>query len=166
MIRARRTRPPSVGRSMLAAVAAGAVGTIALDAMSYLDMLVRGRPASTVPAKVATRITDAVGIGLGEESRKDSRGNAIGGLLGNLTGVSVALCYGLTRRFTARPPTLPTGLAVGAVAMVTSDVPATLTGATRPSQWGWVGWLADIAPHAVYGLVTVAVHDALSGRGT
>lgn len=159
-----RTRAGSVGRSVLASVAAGTAGTAALNTVSYLDMVIRGRPASAVPGRVATGITDAVGIGLGEGSQKDNRGDAIGALLGTLTGVSVAVCYGLARRLTGRLPTLPTGLAVGATAMAASDVPAAATGATSPARWGWVGWLSDIAPHVAYGVVTVTVHDALSGR--
>ncbi|MGI8900330.1 MAG: hypothetical protein ACR2HA_05280 [Nocardioides sp.] len=39
----------SVGRSVLAGVAAGAAGTTALNAVTYLDMAIRGRGTSSTP---------------------------------------------------------------------------------------------------------------------
>ena len=39
--------------------------------------------------------------------------------------------------------------------MAGSDVPAVATGATDPKTWGTSGWLADIVPHAIYGLLTL-----------
>jgi len=33
------------------------------------------------------------------------------------------------------------------------------TGATDPKAWGTSGWLADIVPHAIYGLVTSAAYE-------
>lgn len=163
MPRRRQKAPPSVGRSLLASMAAGAAGTLALNATTYLDMLIRGRPASQVPSTVASRLTDAVGLTLGEGSAASNRSSALGGLLGNLTGVSVALGYGLTRRITGRLPLSPAAAAVGATAMASSDVPATVTGATHPSSWGVAGWVSDMVPHAAYGLATVAVYEALTG---
>lgn len=52
------------------------------------------------------------------------------------------------------------GLALGAAAMASSDVPATITGATNPKTWGAAGWVADIIPHAIYGLVTAMAFEA------
>jgi hypothetical protein len=41
---------------------------------------------------------------------------------------------------------------------------ATVTGATDPRSWGASGWIADIVPHVIYGLVTVIAYDAFAGE--
>ncbi len=41
---------------------AGAVGTTVLNAVTYGDMLLRGRPSSGVPAKAAGKLADTVGF--------------------------------------------------------------------------------------------------------
>lgn len=46
-------------KTLVLGLIAGAVGKIALDVSTYLDMLLRGRPASEVPARVAMRSTSA-----------------------------------------------------------------------------------------------------------
>lgn len=158
----RRRRRVSTGRSVLASVVAGTAGTLALEAVSYLDMLARGRPASQVPGTLATRIADAVGVDLGGPA--GNRASALGALLGNLTGVSVAVGYGLARHTSRLRPGPPAGLVVAAAAMAAGDAPAILAGVTNPVRWGVAGWLADIVPHAVYGITTVAVYEALIGR--
>lgn len=155
-----RREPFSAGRPLLVSVLAGSAGIIVMDASSYVDMLIRGRPASQVPSALASRITDALGVGLGQQA--DNRASALGGLLGNLTGLSIAVGYGIVRHFRAPRRTLSAGLAVGAAAMVASDVPIVAAGVSRLDQWGVTGWVADIVPHAVYGITTVAVYEALT----
>ena len=49
---------------ILAGIVAGAAGTVAINIATYVDMLVRGRPASTLPAKVARKIADEIGLPL------------------------------------------------------------------------------------------------------
>lgn len=150
----------SAGRPLLASVLAGAAGTVALDVVSYLDMLIRGRPASQMPSTMSSRIADMFGVDLGQ--RADNRADALGGLLGNLTGLSVGVGYGMVRHFRGPGRPLSAGLAVGAAAMAAVAAPATATGVSRPDQWGVAGWVADIVPHAAYGLTTVAVYEALT----
>ena len=60
-------------------------------------------------------------------------------------------------------PSTLAGLAVGAAAMAASDVPMTKTGVTDPNTWGSEGWLADIIPHALYGVALAYTFDALEG---
>ena len=55
------------------------------------------------------------------------------------------------------------GAAVGLSAMAASDLPIALTGVSDPATWSSTDWLSDLIPHLVYGLVTVAVYDALRG---
>jgi hypothetical protein len=51
-----------IGRSMLAGAAAGAAGTTALNAVTYLDMAIRGRPASSVPDQAVRTIGGKLGV--------------------------------------------------------------------------------------------------------
>ena len=51
---------------------------------------------------------------------------------------------------------------VGLTAMVASDVPIVALRVGNPKTWGISGWLADTIPHLIYGIVTVATHEALS----
>ncbi|HEX5493293.1 MAG TPA: hypothetical protein VFX70_01805 [Mycobacteriales bacterium] len=158
-----RRRTP-VGRALLVSATAGAAGTAALDAVTYLDMLARGRPVSEIPATLATRITGALEMGLGDQPQDANRARALGGLLGNLTALTVAVGYGLVRRVTRPRPTLAAGLVLGAAAMAASDTPIAMSGVSDLRRWGVAGWMADILPHAAYGLTVVTVHEALIGR--
>jgi hypothetical protein len=47
-------------------VAAGAVDTTALNVATYLDMAIRGRPSSGVPAEAAERLASRAGVSLGD----------------------------------------------------------------------------------------------------
>ncbi len=147
---------------------AGAAGTMALDVTTYGDMLLRGRTASGVPAKVAGILADKAGIDLAaggaSPEQAESRRSAVGALLGYLTGAGIGTVYGLLRPRLSNVPTPLAGAAVGLAAMAASDVPIAATGASDPRTWGTVGWLSDLIPHLVYGLVTVAVFDAIAPR--
>ena len=57
-------RGERAGPRILAGIVAGAAGTVAINIATYVDMLVRGRPASTLPAKVAGKIADEIGLPL------------------------------------------------------------------------------------------------------
>ncbi len=151
----------------LTGVAAGAVGTVALNVATYADMAVRGRAASRVPPKLAGTAAEAAGVDLRGEGAKadetaENRRTGLGALMGYVTGLGVGLTYGLLR---PRMPNLPlpvAGLGVGLVAMAASDIPATLSGATDPTTWGASGWALDAGFHLVYGLATVVAYDALA----
>jgi hypothetical protein len=54
----------AVLRELLIGTAAGACGTTALNAVTYGDMPVRGRPASSTPSQVAARLAGEAGIDL------------------------------------------------------------------------------------------------------
>ncbi|SFD47139.1 hypothetical protein [Streptomyces aidingensis] len=148
-------------RSLARGLVAGAAGTVALNLSTYGDMLVRGRPASSMPAEVADRLADRAGVELGEEQQKSSREQAAGALLGYLTGLGVGAAYGMLSGRRARVPALVAGPLLGAAAMAGSDAPATALGVTDPRRWSGGAWLSDIAPHLAYGVVTAAVHRAL-----
>jgi hypothetical protein len=147
---------------------AGAAGTIALDLTTYGDMLVRGRGASSVPAQVAGVLAGQFGVTplamSAEGDVADNRRQAAGALLGYTTGVGIGVLYGVFRGQSRSGASRLAGAAVGLSAMVASDVPIALTGVSDPAAWSATDWLSDIIPHLVYGLVTVAVYDAI-GEG-
>ncbi len=147
-------------RRILCGAIAGAAGTMALDTATYLDMLVRGRSSSEVPAKVAGALAKDVHVRLGPKPQARNRRSAIGALLGYATGMSLGIAWAALRETTALQPAAAPIL-IGATAMAMSDVPAVATGATDPRTWDRASWLADIVPHLVYGLVTVAAFEAI-----
>ncbi|HET9980775.1 MAG TPA: hypothetical protein VFQ32_10040 [Ktedonobacterales bacterium] len=159
-------------RRTLRGIAAGATGTAALNIATYVDVAVRGRPSSQVPAKVAGALTQSVGMPLeaeahgqenvshDEREKAQHRLTGLGALMGYVTGLGIGALYGLARPALRRLPLPLAGLALGAAAMAGSDVPATITKATNPRTWGASGWLSDIIPHAIYGLVTVLTYEA------
>lgn len=141
---------------------AGAAGSALLNITTYLDMLVRGRPSSTVPAETAERLTDAADVSLGDAGEQSSpRRTAAGALLGYGSGVGIGAAYGMAEDAVPDLPLPISGTIVGVAAMLASDIPATATGATDPRRWGAAGWLADLVPHLAFGLGTVAVYRAL-----
>jgi hypothetical protein len=156
-------------RPLLWGIAAGAVGTIALDVVSYLDMVVRGRPASSLPAEVAGALAERAGVELAADGNDTesaaNRRSGLGALFGYGVGLGVGGAYGLLRaRLPAprRPWAVTTGL--GLAAMAASDLPATLLGVTDPRTWGVAGWASDLLPHLAYGLATATVYEALADR--
>ena len=147
-------------QTILTGAIAGAVGELALNVVSYGDMLLRARSASSMPAKVAARLADEAGIEVakpGERADKaESRHEAAGALLGYGVAVGVAVASVLVRRAGLRLPAPVAGLLIGGSAMALSDSVATALGVTRPTRWSRAEWISDIVPHAVYGVATAA----------
>ncbi|MEV5747087.1 hypothetical protein AB0L00_04645 [Actinoallomurus sp. NPDC052308] len=137
---------------------AGAAGTAALNAVTYADMALRGRPGSQVPEQMVEKMTERAGVSLGEDETADNRRQALGALLGFGVGIGVGVAYGLIR---SRGRTLPDALALGAAASVASEGPAVALGLTDPRTWGAAGWISDVVPHLAYGVVTAATYRGL-----
>ena len=157
------SRRNSLASTITGGIVAGAVGTFALDASTYADIALRGRPPSEVPEKVAQRFIEQAGIDLGDdpESAKNRR-SGIATLLGYATGISGGIAYGLARRRFSRTSTATLGLGLGFGVMAVTDTSSTLAGATDPRTWGVSGWLADAFFHAIYGVVTASTFDSWS----
>jgi hypothetical protein len=161
---------------IVAGAIAGASGVLALNIVGYLDMLVRGRPASSVPERVAAKLADEIGLPLdfeginaqeGAESDEEGGGDvlahrhqALGGLLGMLNGVGIGIAYGIVRLVLPRPPTWLAGAALGSLAMAASDYPPAKLGVTEPRDWSATDWAADVVPHMAYGVVTALAFEA------
>ncbi|MEA2721373.1 MAG: hypothetical protein QOJ39_3237 [Candidatus Eremiobacteraeota bacterium] len=151
-------------RSVLVGTAAGAVGTIALDIATYADMALRGRPSSEAPATMVKNVAASAGIEplAADDDTSKNRRSGTGALLGYANGLAVGAVYGAIRPvLRGRVPLAVAALAAGGAAMALSDVPLVKSGATDPKTWGAAGWLADIIPHALYGLALAFAFDAL-----
>ena len=131
-------RHPSVWRGLLHGAAAGAAGSTALNAVTYLDMVVRGRPASDAPEEVVRRLAGTAGIDLGGSRReRQNRSAGLGPLAGIATGVGVGALAGVLRSAGVRLPTAVGGPLLGAAAMLASDVPLAALGVSDPVAGPW-----------------------------
>ncbi len=148
---------------LAAGVAAGAAGTVALNAATYLDMVVRGRPASTLPGAAAGKLADLGTVDLGDADSAPNRREGLGALLGIVTGVGVGAVYGLVR-LGANVPAPLAALGLAGAAMTASDLPMTALGLTDPRRWSASSWIADLLPHLAYGSAAAAAYE-LFDRG-
>jgi hypothetical protein len=153
------TLPSAPLHSAIAAgMAAGAAGVAALNAVTYIDMAVRGRPPSDAPQKTVEVSARKVGIGIpGDGEQKENRLQGLGPLAGIATGVTVGIATALLRRARPRMALLPSSLLGAAAAMAGADGPMALLGVSNPGERSAGAWLADILPHLSYGAVTAAV---------
>ena len=164
---------------IVAGAIAGAAGVVALNAAGYVDMLIRGRPASDMPARVAGKLADEMGLplefdaeadvadGTAEDDDEDeavdaadNRREALGALLGMVNGIGIGIAYGILRLILPRPPAWLAGAAIGAAAMAASDYPATRLGLTEPRDWTATDWASDVLPHMAFGVVTALAFEA------
>jgi hypothetical protein len=149
-------------RSALRGAAAGAAGTTALNAATYLDMALRGRPSSSTPAQTVEKLADRAHVDIpGEGSTRDHRIEGLAPLAGLATGVGLGLLLGLVRAAGWRPGPVGGTAVAAAVALVGANGPMTVLGVTDPRTWSAADWVADIVPHLAYGAVTAIVLDAL-----
>jgi hypothetical protein len=139
---------------------AGAAGTTALNVVTYLDMAVRGRPASSTPEKSVEMMADTAGVDLGEGDTAENRKAGLGPMLGFGTGLGAGIVYGLIAGSRRIPKPVGTVLLTG-LAMLGSSAPMTALGLTDPRQWSASDWAMDAVPHLAYGAVAAGVYDAL-----
>ena len=146
----------------LLGAAAGAAGTTALNLLTYVDMAVRGRPASSTPETTVERLSEATDVPIpGDEETRENRISGLGPLTGQVAGVGIGGLLGLCRAAGWRPG-FGVGTAVATVgAMVGTSGPMTVLGVTDPRDWPAKSWVVDVVPHLAYGAVTAAVLDRL-----
>lgn len=137
---------------------AGAAGTTALNAATYLDMAARGRPTSSLPEAAIEKLAETASLQIPGDA--DSRPNRISGLAalnGLVTGVMVGAAAGLVhprRRLT-------TGALVMVAAMGSANGAMAKLGLTDPRQWSATDWASDVIPHLAYAYVTTAALEML-----
>ncbi|MEV6904330.1 hypothetical protein [Amycolatopsis sp. NPDC051372] len=151
-------------RAILRGLAAGAAGTTALHAITYLDMVLRGRPASQTPEQSVTRLADLAGLTFPAKGR-NNRVSGAGALLGIVSGLVVGAGYGAIRAAGWRPSATTAGAVatVGAIAVSAASMAA--IGVSNPRDWSLSDWVSDVVPHIAYGWVTTASYAAMLDRG-
>ncbi|MDQ2726668.1 MAG: hypothetical protein M3Y91_02105 [Actinomycetota bacterium] len=147
---------------LLAGAAAGAAGTTALNAVTYLDMAVRGRPTSTTPEVTLEKLSEVTHVPI--PGRGAIRTNRVGGLApltGLGAGLGVGALLGLARFAGLRLPSAINVVAATAGALIGTNGPMTVLGITDPRTWAVKDWISDIIPHVAYGIVTARVLEGL-----
>ncbi|MFN2519051.1 MAG: hypothetical protein ABR604_08430 [Jatrophihabitantaceae bacterium] len=142
-------------KAVLRGAIAGAAGTTALNAVTYIDMAVRARPPSDTPQQAVAAIAERAGHPVpGHGAEQENRLGGLGPLAGIATGVGIGAAAGLLGPLIRRLPTLVGASLLGAAAMAGSDLPLAKLGLTNPSRWSALDWTSDVVPHFAYGLVT------------
>jgi hypothetical protein len=151
-----------LGHRVVRGVIAGAVGTLALDATTYLDMAVRGRPASSTPEQTVEAIAALLRLPLPDDPQKrQARLTGVGTVLGTSAGVSAGVVLSLLRPPGARGGTAAAtgvGLVLG---MLVGNGPMTILRVTAPRTWSASDWASDVAPHLAYAVAAAGTLEVL-----
>jgi hypothetical protein len=149
--------------SLLRGLISGAAGTVAINVVTYGDMLARGRAPSRVPERAAERLASLAGSAIltGDGEREMHRRCAAGALLGYADGLCTGAAYGALKH------TIP-GLwwPVGATllfawTLLGAEGIATRLGATNLFEWTLTEWIEDAIPRAFFAAVTALAYEAL-----
>jgi hypothetical protein len=146
--------------------AAGAAGTTALNAATYVDMAWRGRAASSAPEQTVDTIARRIGHPVpGDGERRSHRLTGLGALSGIATGVGIGAVAGVVRAVGLRLPAPLAAVLTGMAAMAATDLSMKRLGVSDPKTWSRTDWLSDALPHLAYGAVTIAALQAGDRRG-
>lgn len=160
---ARGRRPIGTVGWLARGAAAGAAGTTALNAVTYLDMVLRGRGSSSTPEQTVQELADRAHARIpGDDETRQNRVQGLGPLAGLAAGVGTGLVVGLARALGVRTrPLAGTALITGGV-LVAANGPMTVLGITDPRSWSATDWASDIVPHVAYAAVVKATMDAFA----
>lgn len=138
----------------LRGAAAGAAATSALNAVTYLDMAVRGRGASSTPEQTVEKLAAKAHVPIpGQGDTRDHRVQGLGPLSGLSAGVGFGVAVGLLRAAGFRSRPVAGTLLISAGILVATNGPMTALGVTDPRTWSRTDWLSDLVPHLAYGAV-------------
>ena len=147
---------------VLRGAAAGAAGTTALDVVTYLDMVVRGRAASSTPERTMEKLAETAHVQIpGHGQERVNRVQALGALTGLAAGTGVGVLVGLARAAGFRPSRPVATLLVTGGVLVGTNGPMTVLGITDPRTWSAADWISDVVPHLAYGAVVATMMDAV-----
>jgi hypothetical protein len=151
----------SVAGWALRGAAAGAAGTTALNAVTYLDMTVRGRPTSSTPEQTVEKLAEKAHVPIpGDGDTRRNRIQGLGPITGLVAGVGAGVVVGLVRAAGYRSQPLVGTVLTTLVVLVGTNGPMTVLGITDPRTWSAVDWASDIVPHLAYGAVVKTTMDA------
>lgn len=131
-----------------------------MNAVSYADMALRGRPASTVPETLVETIATRIGLPLRDSAEKGNRLIGLAAVVGVAVGSGTGAAVALVHRAGVRMPLWLGGALTGALVMVVADVPIARLGISDPRTWSAGDWASDVVPHFVFGLVTYGLVTA------
>lgn len=145
----------------LRGAAAGAAGSTALNAVTYADMAVRGRPTSSTPEQTVEELAETAHVPIpGDGDTRRNRVQGLGPLTGLLAGVGVGVAVGLVRASGYRSRPIAGTVLTTAGVLLAANGPMTALGITDPRTWSATDWLSDLVPHLAYGAVVQATMDA------
>jgi hypothetical protein len=145
----------------LRGAAAGAAGSTALNAVTYLDMAVRGRGTSSTPEDTVEELAATAHVSIpGDEETRQNRVQGLGPLVGLVAGVGVGVLGGLARAngYLSKKPVGVLLTTTGV--LLAANGPMTVLGVTDPRTWSATDWISDLVPHLVYGVVVKNTIDA------
>lgn len=138
--------------------AAGAAGVTALNAVTYLDMALRARPASSTPEESVRKLSETAGITVpGNDDQRKNRIAGLGPLLGIGSGVMAGVALGVARWLGLRANPVVGTLVATSVALVAGNAPMTLLKVSDPRKWSASAWISDLVPHLAFGVIASAV---------
>jgi hypothetical protein len=161
MTTTRRGRGISTLGWVLRGAAAGAAGTTALNGVTYLDMVGRGRGTSSTPEQTVEALAEKAHLQIpGDEQTRSNRVQGLGPLTGLVAGIGVGVLGGLARAAGLRTSPL-VGTAVTTVGvLLAANGPMTVLVITDPRTWSTTDWVSDVVPHLAYGAVVKTTLDA------
>ena len=151
----------SVAGWALRGAAAGAAGSTALNAVTYLDMVVRGRGPSSTPEQTVEALAQKAHVSIpGDDEKRSNRVQGLGPITGLAAGVGIGVVVGLVRAAGYRSQPLVGTLLTTLGVLVATNGPMTVLGITDPRTWSATDWASDIVPHVAYAAVVKTTMDA------
>ena len=151
----------SVAGWALRGAAAGAAGSTALNAVTFLDMVVRGRGASSTPERTVEKLAEVAHVRIpGDDETRSNRVQGLGPITGLVAGVGVGVVVGLVRAAGYRSQPLVGTLLTTLGVLVATNGPMTVLGITDPRTWSATDWASDVVPHLAYAAVVKTTMDA------
>ena len=151
----------SVAGWALRGAAAGAAGSTALNAVTYLDMVVRGRGTSSTPEQTVEKLAELAHVQIpGDDEKRSNRVQGLGPITGLAAGVGVGVVVGLVRAAGYRSQPLVGTLLTTLGVLVATNGPMTVLGITDPRTWSATDWASDVVPHLAYSAVVKTTMDA------
>nr|WP_204342194.1 hypothetical protein [Micromonospora terminaliae] len=126
-----------------------------MNVVTFLDMTLRGRPASSTPEQTAGKLADAAHVDLGPAEKAASRRTGVGSIIGYGTGIAAGALFGLLAARRRIPLPLAVGMLGGGV-MATSDGSLAALRISDPRTWSTKDWVSDVVPHLAYGAAVAA----------